>query len=221
MSETCPLRVFSLSRFRQPVCVCLMSLFLLATPARAEPQTVVATVLGKRVEVTAEPDKIGYELQQKILPQLVEKYKAAYEDECTPTPEEHQRYADWWKKQITSTQQAQSDAPIKNADPQLMSQILLPNYKFYTSLYRRYGGGRLLWQQFGVEPYDAMRHWLESEEKAESFEIPEEYHEDFYAYWNQKQTIGLSEDLKQAEDYFLNPPWSDTKLKMLSKPLPR
>jgi hypothetical protein len=45
------------------------------------------------------------------------------------------------------------------------AEFVLASWKFQRHLYDRYGGGRVLWQQAGLEAFDAMHRWLLDEEK--------------------------------------------------------
>ncbi len=60
----------------------------------------------------------------------------------------------------------------------------LSGFKFQRHLYYRYGGGRALWQQAGLEAFDAMHCWLTEREEKADFKITDpELRAEFYAYW--------------------------------------
>lgn len=60
----------------------------------------------------------------------------------------------------------------------------LSGFKFQRHLYYRYGGGRVLWQQAGLEAFDAMHCWLTEREEKGDFKITDpESRAKFYAYW--------------------------------------
>lgn len=92
---------------------------------------------------------------------------------------------------------------------------MLSHWKFQKHLYENYGGGRLLWQQAGIEAYDAHRKWLESLETDGKFSISDrELRNKFYHYWtSQEGSSFLSEDMKAIRD-FLNPEWQRNNLEL-------
>ncbi len=45
------------------------------------------------------------------------------------------------------------------------AHFLVDHWKFERHLYDRFGGGRILWQQAGMEAFDAMRNWLQTQER--------------------------------------------------------
>jgi hypothetical protein len=51
------------------------------------------------------------------------------------------------------------------------AKFALNNLKFQRHLYLKYGGGRILFQQAGLESFDASRKWLESLEEAGKFKV--------------------------------------------------
>jgi hypothetical protein len=76
------------------------------------------------------------------------------------------------------------------------------NWKYQRHLYDRYDGGRLLWQQFGMEAYDATRRWLEAEEKTGHFKISDpELRTKFYEYWNSQGKPFLIDDPAAIQEY--------------------
>lgn len=86
---------------------------------------------------------------------------------------------------------------------------MVANWKLQRHLYREYGGGRVLWQQAGLEAFDAMHAWLKQREKAGDFAISDPLlHEQFYAYWTTvDHGPSLSDDSRFIEQEFLNPYW--------------
>ncbi|HEX5719591.1 MAG TPA: hypothetical protein VF179_25750 [Thermoanaerobaculia bacterium] len=98
------------------------------------------------------------------------------------------------------------DAKAREADP--MISALAQNWKVQRSLYRQYGG-RVLLSSFGFHvAIDAMRQFLQEEEKRGSFEIPDpDLRAAFWAAvadetWADGVTSG-----RGAEDVFATPPW--------------
>jgi hypothetical protein len=66
--------------------------------------------------------------------------------------------------------------------------FLLDNWKLQRHLYEQYGGGRILWQQAGIEAFDATHRWLKAQEQSGNFEISDpDLRAEFYAYWTTHQ----------------------------------
>ena len=65
-----------------------------------------------------------------------------------------------------------------------MAREMIETWKFYGHLYRKYGRGRILFQQFGIEPFDALKKWLAEQEKKRFFIIyDDEARKIFWDYW--------------------------------------
>jgi len=91
----------------------------------------------------------------------------------------------------------------------MFARFMLNNWKFQKHLYDTYGGGRILWQQGGLEAYDANRKWLEDLEAKGEFQITDETLRTlFYKYWNsQDGSPFLTEDAERIRKEFLEPEW--------------
>ena len=89
--------------------------------------------------------------------------------------------------------------------------FVLRNWKLQRHLYDEYGGGRILWQQAGLEAFDATRKWLESLEKAGKFKITDPaLRTVFYEYWTtQKHGAFLTDDEIRIRREFLEPEWRE------------
>ena len=87
--------------------------------------------------------------------------------------------------------------------------FVLHNWKFQRHLYDQYGGGRILWQQAGLEAFDACRTWLESREKQGDFTITDPtLRSTFYEYWTtMKHGAFLTDDKERIQSEFLEPEW--------------
>lgn len=88
------------------------------------------------------------------------------------------------------------------------SRFLLENWKFQRHLYDEFGGGRVLWQQAGVEAFDATRKWLEFHEQKGDFTITDpEARAAFYDYWTRSHGPFLITDEARIRSEFLEPAW--------------
>lgn len=92
----------------------------------------------------------------------------------------------------------------------MFARFVLNNWKFQKHLYDTYGGGRILWQQAGLEAYDANRKWLEDLEAKGEFKITDAaLRGTFYEYWtSQDGSPFLIEDPERIRKEFLEPTWS-------------
>lgn len=114
------------------------------------------------------------------------------------------------KRELTDQQtelQACLDMPCRT-----FAHFMLDRWKFQRHLYLTYGKGRILWQQAGIEAFDAMHRWLQDREKQGDFSIDDpQLHSQFYAYWTtQKHGSFLTGDQKRIRE-FLKPKWVPEK----------
>lgn len=66
----------------------------------------------------------------------------------------------------------------------LTAKMLVGKWRWERYLYNNYGGGRVLFQQFGLEAFDAMHRWLKEREQQGDFQITDDgLRKAFYAYW--------------------------------------
>jgi hypothetical protein len=97
-----------------------------------------------------------------------------------------------------------------NQPGRVFVQHFYGRHKFQQSLYREYGGGRVLFQQFGNEAFDAMHRWLKEREKAGDFRIDNpELRSKLYEYWTNTKMHGafLSTPDNKQDPIELRFPW--------------
>lgn len=89
------------------------------------------------------------------------------------------------------------------------AMFMLGNWKFQKHLHEHFGGGRILWQQGGIEAFDAHLKWLESLEKAGEFRISDRaLREKYYEYWKTtNHGAFLTGDRERIRREFLEPEW--------------
>jgi hypothetical protein len=89
------------------------------------------------------------------------------------------------KSQVESMLEPPDDPAAAEAALESFADWWLRRWKFNRHLYDRHGGGRILWQQFGLEAFDAHKKWLEHFEARGDFHITDpELRAAFYNYWN-------------------------------------
>lgn len=96
-----------------------------------------------------------------------------------------------------------------NPPGRFFALFVLNNWKFQKHLYDHHGGGRILWQQAGLEAFDANRKWLETREKQGDFSITApELRSTFYEYWRMmNHGPFLTDDKERIRREFLEPEW--------------
>lgn len=85
----------------------------------------------------------------------------------------------------------------------------LSGFKFQRHLYSRYGGGRVLWQQAGLEAFDAMHRWLREHEEKGDFKITApDLRAKFYEYWTtMRHGAFLSKGKDEIDPQAFQYPW--------------
>ncbi len=92
------------------------------------------------------------------------------------------------------------------------AHFMLDNWKLQKRLYDKFGGGRVLWQQAGMEAFDAMRTCLETAEKEGQFKITDpKLRTQFYEYWTRSHGSFLIADKERIRKEFLEPEWVQRK----------
>jgi hypothetical protein len=92
------------------------------------------------------------------------------------------------------------------------AHFILDNWKLQRHLYDRFGDGRLLWQQAGTEAFDAMRKWLETQERNGSFKIVDpKLRAEIYEYYNRSHVPFLISDKERIRKEFLEPEWATAR----------
>ncbi|OGV67902.1 MAG: hypothetical protein A2498_10855 [Lentisphaerae bacterium RIFOXYC12_FULL_60_16] len=86
-----------------------------------------------------------------------------------------------------------------------MAQQFVKSWKINKALYSKYGG-RVIFQQAGVEPLDAYRDFLREQEKKGAFQILDKQYEDgFWRYFTNDATHTFYK--KEDGAKFINTPW--------------
>lgn len=93
--------------------------------------------------------------------------------------------------------------------PREFVTMFVAQWKMQKHLYDNFGGGRILWQQFGTEAFDATHNWLKAKEDAKEFQITDPaLRETFYAYWTtHNHGAFLSKNDQTIRETFLEPEW--------------
>lgn len=86
---------------------------------------------------------------------------------------------------------------------------MVANWKLQRHLYENFGGGRVLWQQAGLEAFDAMHVWLKEREKEGDFNISDAtLRDNFFGHWTSTDHGKfLNADPQFIDREFLNPYW--------------
>ena len=97
--------------------------------------------------------------------------------------------------------------PAKDAVKSILSM-----WKYYRLIYDNFGGGRVIQEQEGPVPFDAMLKWLKQHEQQGDFRITDpKLHEAFYGYWKANQNSRYFLDKKRIQSEFLHPEWEPAR----------
>lgn len=100
-----------------------------------------------------------------------------------------------------------------------LAVFLLSNWTLQKHLYDAYGGGRLLWQQAGIEAFDAHHRWLLDLEKRGEFQITDPaLRATFYDYWTRSHGPFLIDDPERIRTEFLEAEWAPMPAPTPDKP---
>lgn len=96
------------------------------------------------------------------------------------------------------------------------AEFMLNNWKIHKHLYDNFGGGRIQWQQVGLQAFDASKKFQEAMEKNGDFKITDPaLRKALYAYWDNESH--LITDTERIRKEFLEAEWIPPQLK--SKPI--
>ena len=86
-----------------------------------------------------------------------------------------------------------------------MAMVWVQRWKFFKALYDKYGG-RAHYQQAGVEPFDAVREFLEEQEANGAFTVLDpDYEDEFWHYWRNEGMHTFVREDKERE--LIETPW--------------
>ena len=122
-----------------------------------------------------------------ILLPLITKY--VKEHGLNATPQEMQDFRNWMiplpENEVGDRQKKEHAAEDAQAIDEI-ARFSIERWKFNKALYQKYAG-RVIFQQFGLEPLDAYQKWLLDEEKAGNFKIFDAKWKDaFWEYYKPK-----------------------------------
>lgn len=167
-----------------------------------------ATVLGEEIR-SADAD----EMQSRVLQRLLDAYASG--QGITVSEAELDEYVTNLERGMAAEGLAAADdltpeeAAEVNAMRRDMGRALILQWKINKALYEQYGG-RIIYQQFGPEPLDAYRTYLEERQSAGDFTIENpDMQESFWRYFTDDSMHDFmpvgSEDETRA---FAEPPWN-------------
>lgn len=165
-----------------------------------------ATVLGEEVRTTD-----ASELQRIVLTRLLDRY--AEQQGIEVTDDEIDAF-------VESQQRGMAEHGLtadEDLDPEEVPQVtgmrrdwaraIIRQWKVHRALYQRYGG-RIIFQQFGPEPLDAYRQYLEERRSAGDFTIHDKAFEDaFWRYFNDDTMHSFYQPGSEEEAQALTTPW--------------
>ena len=95
------------------------------------------------------------------------------------------------------------------------AMFVLPYWKAQKHFYDTFGGGRLLWQDRGLEAFDAKYVWIKKQEKKGLFTINDtDIRKTFHAYWTtMDHGKKIINDKQRIKEDFLEPEWFSIQIK--------
>lgn len=166
-----------------------------------------ATVLGEEIR-TSDAD----EMKQVLLTRLFDRY--AEEHEITVAESEIEAHLQAMKQGMAAEGlNAEEDlTPEEAAEVKAMreemARSIIWQWKLNRKLYQQYGG-RVIYQQFGPEPLDAYRQYLEERQAAGDFKIENQAFEgDFWRYFTDESMHSFYEPGTEKSAY-TTPPWGE------------
>ncbi len=164
-----------------------------------------ATVLGEEIR-TFEID----EMKQILITRLFERY--AEEHDIAVAESEVEAYLQAMKKGMAAEGlNAEEDLTPEEvvevkALREEMAHSIIRQWKLNSKLYHQYGG-RVIYQQFGPEPLDAYRQYLEERQAAGDFKIENPaFQAEFWRYFNDESVHSFFEPGTE-ESAYASPPW--------------
>ncbi len=180
------------------IALCLLS-FLLPSLAHAD-DTVVAEYRGTAVTRSALGDAPGETLREQVLYPAIRDYLLANRAQWQPDPATVDRAVAAYRQ---SRACANPSAPPENPQTErYVATALLTTVSAQGWLHRRFGGGRLLFQQGGVEAFDATYRLLHQLQAEGVFRIHDPgLLTDAYEYWRRDHGTALLPESQAAEAF--------------------
>ncbi len=177
--------------------VLMVCIVLACAPAHAERRQ-IGHVLGVEVHVdqvegSTEQERAG-SLRRLFIDPVVRSYLEEHLDEIRLTESE----TDFLVGRLESYSKCNDhgyEAPESEQTRRFVAGILGAGVKVQGHFYRNFGAGRLLFQQTGVEAFDAMRQFLEQSQAEGKFAIIDPALRALaFDYWTRDQSPFLIED---------------------------
>lgn len=169
-----------------------------------------ATVLGEEVR-TNDPA----EMQETVLTRLFDRY--AEQQGIEVTDGEIESFVDNMRRGMRAEGLTAEDDLTAEEAAQLkqmrhdMARSMIRQWKLNRSLHDQYGG-RIIYQQFGPEPLDAYRQYLQERQAAGDFVIRQKDFED--RFWRYFTTDSMHDFYPSGSDEesqaFATPPWQES-----------
>ena len=164
-----------------------------------------ATVLGEEVRTSE-----AAEMKQSLLTRLFDRY--AEEHDIAVDESEIEVYLQAMKQGMAAEGlNAEEDLTPEEAVEvkamrKEMARSIIWQWKLNRNLYHQYGG-RVIYQQFGPEPLDAYRQYLEERQAAGDFKIENPAFEDEFWRYFKDESIHSFFEPGTEESAFEIPPW--------------
>jgi hypothetical protein len=192
--------------------LCVAAVTVEAEPPakKVEPQP-IAQVLGKPISLAdlhiVESDKTDLRDFRAIAGEILAPLRAKYikEHKLEATEAEMTEFEEFLAAIETKTPSKKKE-PLKPQKPEHeIARFFIEQWKFHKALHDKYGG-RVIFQQAGLEPLDAYVKWLADEEKAGNFQVFDPKWKDAFAEYYYKPKYHRFLD-GETKDPFKAPFW--------------
>lgn len=190
------------SLLTSPVIALLLTLLSYSTEAAASQP--IGEVGGQAIYRSAVEGKSGVELEAAMRKLFVDvvvvEHLKANKAELMPSDSDialvsAQLKADALRRPENAYARSMDENQVRFVAAFILANITVQRY-----IHRRFGGGRLLFQQAGVEAFDATRVMVETLEKQGKFKVFDpRLRAAMYAYWNRDHGAFLITDKRQIE----------------------
>ncbi len=185
----------------------LILLCLTTEASAAGTDTPIGDVSGKTIYRSAIEGKAGSELESAMRRLFVDvaisEHLRTHKKELEPSEADIALVSSQIKASMMQDPALARMQRMDDAKARSLAGILLTNIYIQRHIYQRFGGGRLLFQQAGVEAFDATRVMIEEFESQGKIKIFDPVlRAPMYAYWNRNNGVFITDkaDIEAALD---------------------
>ena len=131
----------------------------------------VGDVEVRASQITGDADEQGHLLRVLVIEPAMQDYFKQYADDIQLTKAEQNEAVLGMRRAVACIEPAHRPQARNAEEVLFIATLLTTNVKLQRFIYQRFGGGRLLFQQSGIEAFDATRRLVEHLEAQGKFEF--------------------------------------------------